>query len=291
MGMFDGVHKGHQYLIDKLLNIASSRQCQTTVVTFWPHPRLVLGADVPNLKFITTQDEKISKLSMLGIDNLIIIPFTKAFSELSAQSFLNDILVKQIGCSTLLMGFNHRFGSNSDLTVSDYDKLAASCGVSIVHEQPILINDYVCSSSAIRELIDNGNIEMANKLLGYPYTLSGIVVSGEQIGRKLTFPTANIELDSEDKLIPKVGVYACWTTIENRKYASMVNIGYRPTVNSLNHLSIEAHILDYSGDIYGKKISIELVKRLRDEQNFMSLQLLKEQLMLDEKVVRQLLQQ
>lgn len=289
IGMFDGVHLGHRHLIAELVAKAKSENGESVVVTFWPHPRIVLGRDTDSLRFITTQEEKTRMLSELGVNHLLLLPFTLELAALSADEFVDRILVQSIGVHHLLMGFNHRFGKGRSNQYEDYEKLALKHGFSISRSTPVTVGGLKCSSTSIRNALLQGDIELGNKLLGYLFQISGRVIGGNRLGRTIGYPTANVELGDNTKIIPVHGVYACHVHTEGRLYDGMLNIGVRPTVSGgSSKSSIEVHILDFNHDIYSEVIDIQLVKYIRSEQKFSSLEALKAQLNKDEETVRNL---
>jgi len=288
IGMFDGVHSGHIHLIKSLRALAVSEGGESVVVTFWPHPRIVLGKDDGALRLITTLEEKTILMAGLGIDHLVVLPFTRELAALSSASFVEKILVGAIGVRYLLMGYNHRFGSDQNSSFDFYVSLAGKYGFAISREQSVSVDGLHCSSSVIRSCLLRGDIVTGNKLLGYKYSLSGRVVGGNRLGRTLGFPTANVEVGDPHKLIPANGVYACSVHVEGRDYKGMLNIGFRPTIEKTKEKSsIEVHILDFDHDIYSEIITISFVKRIRDEHKFESLDALIRQLEHDrEEVVK-----
>ncbi len=287
IGMFDGVHTGHLHLIRRLRELASDTKGETVIITFWPHPRIVLGKEADSLRFITTLEEKTILLGDLGVDHLVVLPFTKELAALTAGEFVEEILVNKVKIRHLLMGYNHRFGRELSSNFDDYAALAARFGFDITHESPVSVDGLHCSSSVIRKCLLRGDIATGNKLLGYNYHLSGRVVGGNRLGRTLGFPTANVEVGDSAKLIPSNGVYACIVHVEGRNYKGMLNIGLRPTIDSNQERSnIEVHILDFDHDIYSEIITIEFVLPIRDEQKFVSLDALTRQLNIDEQTVR-----
>ncbi len=287
IGMFDGIHLGHRHLIGKLTGLAQACAGESVIITFWPHPRVVLNQDADSLRFITTIEEKTRMMSELHVDHLVLLPFTVQLARYTAAEFVDKILVHSVGIHHLLMGFNHRFGKDRSNNYNDYALLAHQYGFLISREDPVSVHGLQCSSSVIRDSLVNGDIATANLLLGYHYQLAGHVVGGNRLGRTLGYPTANVELGDESKLVPANGVYACRVHTEGRNYHGMLNIGKRPTIQSnASKSSIEVHILDFNHDIYSEIVVIEFVHRIRDEHKFASLDALKAQLSVDEKTVR-----
>lgn len=281
IGTFDGVHRGHQMLIKRMKEIAKIEKGETVLLTFFPHPRMVLYPETENLVLINTMDEKISLLKKFGIDHLIIHPFTKEFSQLSSEDFIKDIIVKKIGTKRLIIGYNHHFGKNREGSFEHLSKRAPIYGFTIEEIKEQLVDGVAISSTKIREAILKGRIQTANKYLGYDFSLSGNIIKGEQLGRSLGFPTANIEIPEKYKIIPVGGVYAVFVYISNKKLGGMLNIGFRPTVGGTKR-TIEVNILDFNEDIYNKTITVAFKDRIRDEIKFPDVEALKKQLILDE---------
>ena len=274
IGFFDGVHRGHQCLVSQVCRLAHERCCPSLVITFDKHPRQVLQSDyIPQL--LSTLTEKKALLNASGIDRLEVLPFTVELSRLTALQFMQQVLCDQLQVKTLVMGYDHRFGCGGG-EFADYVEWGRQTGIDVVlaHE----LEDVKVSSSRIRRFLAEGDVRQANTLLGYQYALQGVVVSGHQVGRHIGFPTANLKVQ-EDKLLPAQGVYAVRVTIEDEAtYDGMLCIGHRPTLNNGDELSVEANLFDFSGDLYGKKVKLMLVDRLRDEQSFPSVQALQQQL-------------
>ena len=274
IGFFDGVHRGHQCLVSQVCRLAHEHSCPSLVITFDKHPRQVLHADyIPQL--LSTLTEKKALLMASGIDRLEVLPFTVELSRLTALQFMQQVLRDQLQVKTLVMGYDHRFGCGGG-EFADYVEWGRQTGIDVVlaHE----LGDVKVSSSRIRRFLAEGDVRQANMLLGYPYALQGVVVSGHQVGRHIGFPTANLKVQ-EDKLLPALGVYAVRVRVEDEAtYDGMLCIGHRPTLNNGDELSVEANLFDFSGDLYGKKVKLMLVDRLRDEQSFPSVQALQLQL-------------
>jgi len=277
IGTFDGVHLGHQAILKKMIEDARAVNGETVVITFYPHPRLVLQIDSSSLKFISTQKRKIERLEAIGIDNLIIIEFTKSFSRTSSETFIKKFIVEPIKPYKLVVGYDHHFGKNR---IGDY-KLLYDLGqlfqfkVERIAAQDV--ENIAISSTKIRKALELGNVSKANRLLGYNYSICGKVVRGNQIGRTIGFPTANIETPNQYKLITAGGVYACQVDYEGKLYDGMGNIGYRPTVSD-SELTIEVHIFDFDKEIYDEEITISFIDRIRDEHKYDSLETLRQQL-------------
>jgi riboflavin kinase/FMN adenylyltransferase len=279
MGIFDGVHRGHRTLLDFVITRASNAGSESAVITFSPHPRLVLDKNPAGLFFLTTIDEKIKLLEAAGIDHLVLIEFTKEFSNISACDFLKDILVGKIKTKHLIIGYDHHFGRRGEGDLNTILECAKNLDFSVERVQGFQTNEGIISSSAIREALLSGKLDDANNWLGYPYELTGSVIEGRKLGRTIGYPTANIKPDSEHKLIPCNGVYAVEVRVDGEKYPGMLSIGTNPTVNAdPDSRSIEVHILNYENNIYGNKISVIFVKRLRCEKKFDNLKQLTEQM-------------
>lgn len=285
IGFFDGVHKGHRYLLQQLKELAEAHDLQAAAVTFDCHPRTVIQADyIP--KLLTTQEEKLKLLSDAFDGEIIVLPFTQELSALPARDFMQKVLRDKMNAKFLLMGYNHRFGHGGG-SHEEYVAWGHETGID-VYLAEALPGEKV-SSSRVRNLISAGDIEQANNLLGYSYFLAGKVTEGKQIGRQIGFPTANLSLPQE-KLLPACGVYAVWITLpDHTKRGGMLCIGHRPTVEENGEISIEAHIFDFSGDLYGASVSIDFIGRLREERHFDSLEVLHNQLLLDATSAREMI--
>ena len=288
VGTFDGVHVGHSKIFRKMTSLAKACNGETVVVTFHPHPRLVIHPDSKDLKFINTQERKYELIEKNDIDHLVIIPFTKEFASTEANTFVKDVLINRIGVHELVVGYDHQFGKNRRGSFDELLKLAEAFSFKVDQIPAQDINNIAVSSTKIRNALKEGEVNMANQLLGYEYSITGAVVSGNRIGRKIGFPTANIELQDEYKLITAMGVYACRVLHKGKLYLGMGNIGFRPTINN-SDLTIEVHIFDFDMDIYGETITIFFVDRIRDEVKFKDLEALKEQLVKDRETVKGIL--
>ncbi|MEN8225086.1 MAG: bifunctional riboflavin kinase/FAD synthetase [Bacteroidota bacterium] len=286
VGTFDGVHIGHSRIFKRMKKLAASCDGETVVVTFHPHPRLVLHSDSKDLKFINTLERKYKLIEDYGIDHLVVIEFTPAFSKTDARSFIRDILYKEIGICQLVVGYDHQFGENREGSFNELLGMADELNFNVEQIPVQDIDNIAISSTKIRNALKEGKIKTANALLGYEYSITGIVVRGNQIGRKIGFPTANIGMNDEYKLITAIGVYACRIQWKDRLMLGMGNIGYRPTINN-SDLTIEVHIFDFDEDIYDETISICFVDRIRDEVKFKNLEALKMQLIRDQETVKQ----
>jgi riboflavin kinase / FMN adenylyltransferase len=276
LGTFDGVHKGHNILLLQLHQAAQSSGCQSVVLTFFPHPRMVLQQS-SEVKLLNTMDEKAALLDANGIDNLIIHPFSVAFSHLTAEDFVKDILVGRLNISKMIIGHDHRFGRNRTATTADLVTMGQQYGFEVVKLSALEVNDTPVSSTKIRNSLIAGDITLANNYLGYPYFITGIVGKGKQLGRTIGFPTANITVPETYKLIPAHGVYAVSAIIDGKIVFGMMNIGTRPTVDGA-YETIEVNFLDFEADIYDTELKISLHHRLRSEQKFDGLDALKAQL-------------
>ncbi len=262
---------------------------ETVVITFNPHPRLVLQPNDNKLELLNSLDEKIELLSKQGIDHLLVIPFDKNFAALSSLEFIEQILVKTIGTKKLVIGHDHHFGKNREGSFENLRQSGPQYGFEVEEIPAKDINHVAISSTKIREALHNGDIVTANKFLGYQYKMEGIVVKGRQLGDTIGFPTANLEIIGQRKLIPQNGVYAVTVSIDNSIYQGMMNIGNRPTVETNGERKVEVHILNFSGNLYGKKLQINCVDRIRDEKKFTSLDELKSQLKEDKNQIKSLL--
>jgi riboflavin kinase/FMN adenylyltransferase len=293
IGTFDGVHVGHQEVFNQMKKEAKKLNGETVVITFHPHPRLVLGKDSENLKFIKTERKKFEHIDKAGIDNLVIVNFTKEFSKQSSEQFVKDLIVDYIHPKLMIIGYDHHFGKDRQGSFENLKLLGTKYGFDVekVHEQNIDGN--TISSTRIRNLLSDGNVEEANELLGHEYSITGKVVKGKSIGHNLGFPTANIEVEDQYKLIAAVGVYACRVSVKGKLYLGMSNIGYRPTIeydNGVEHdITIEINIFEFDQDIYGEEITIFFVARMRNEKKFESKQALIDQLKIDKRTALKIL--
>ena len=291
VGTFDGVHVGHQEIIGKLKEVAKQTDGETLLLTFFPHPRMVLFPDDDSLKLINTLEEKIELLASFGLDHLLILPFSVEFSRITPTEYIRDLLMRDIGVKTLVIGYNHQFGRNRKGNFELLEELAPVYGFDVLEITAKEINEIKVSSTKIRKAIEAGEISTANKYLRYNFSLSGIVVEGEQIGRQIGFPTANIKIVEKHKLLPGKGVYAVLVTVQNRQYKGMLNIGSRPTINSdADRSSVEVHLFGMNEDCYNENIQVEFSTKLRDEIKFVNLEELKEQLQKDKESVLLVLQ-
>ena len=289
IGTFDGVHIGHRKILERLINDAKTAGHKSTVLTFFPHPRMVLQKDT-EIKLLNTLDEKIEILKGLGLDNLIIHPFTKEFSRLSATEFVRDILVNTLNTKRIIIGYDHRFGRNRNASIQDLIGFGNSLDFEVEEIPAQEIDDVSVSSTKIRNALLEGDIATANSYLGYPYMLSGVIKTGKGLGKKFGFPTANIHIEESYKLIPKKGVYVVKGNLDSKAYFGMMNIGSNPTVSGKEQ-SIEVNFFDLDEDLYGKKVQVKLLHRLRDEHKFDSVEQLQRQLEKDKQKSLQLIAQ
>lgn len=287
-GTFDGVHLGHQKILNRIREIARNIQGETVLITFWPHPRLVLYPDEHKLRLLSTFEEKTKLLRSFGIDHLVTIPFTKEFSQLSSREFIEMVLVDEIQTKKLVIGYDHRFGKNREGSFEYLQQHHSEFGFELEEISRQDVDEIGVSSTKIRTALETGNISTATSCLGRPYELNGLVIKGQQIGRSIGFPTANIHIPNDYKLIPKDGVYAVEASVNGSLYKAMLNIGNRPTVGGTKK-TVEAHLFDFQGDLYDKQVTIYLRAFLREEQKFENLEALKNQLALDQKMAKSLL--
>lgn len=285
LGTFDGVHVGHTKIIERLLN-ASSDDEQSLVLTFFPHPRMVLQEE-SDIKLLNTIEERTKLLEKAGLQNLIIHPFDQAFSRLSAEEFVKNILVDIFNIKKIIIGHDHRFGRNRTANIDDLILYGKEFGFEVEQISAQEIDEVSISSTKIRNALNEGKIALANEYLGYNYLFSGTVIHGKKLGRTIGFPTANLKVEESYKLIPAIGVYAVKCTVGTKTVNGMLNIGTNPTVDGQN-TSIEVHLFDFQEDLYDKKITVELIMRIRDEQKFASVDELKEQLHKDKVFAEQL---
>lgn len=279
IGTFDGVHIGHKKIIKRLINTGKKAHLKSVILTFFPHPRMVLQKD-SGIKLINTINEREQILDTLGLDLLIIKKFTKEFSRLSAEDFVKQILVDKLNAKKVIIGYDHRFGRNRNADINDLKKYGETYGFEVEEISAQDINDVAVSSTKIRTALSDGNIVKANAYLGYNFMLNGIVNKGKGLGRQLDFPTANIEVEEDYKLVPKQGAYIVKSIIDSTLVYGMMNIGMNPTVNG-DKETIEVHFFNFSSDIYNQTIQVEFLKRIRDEQKFESVDALKSQLKKD----------
>jgi len=279
-GTFDGVHLGHQKILSRLREAATRHRGETVVITFWPHPRLVLHPEDTSLKLLNTFEEKAELLKQQGIQHLLRIPFTREFSQLSSEEFITRIIVDTIGTKKLIIGYDHHFGKNREGSFEQLKLNAPKYGFQ-VEEIPRQDVDHIgVSSTKIRKALEEGDIETATHFLGNPYSITGRVVIGDKLGRILGYPTANLEIDTAYKLVPADGIYAVTVSYSHERYKGMLYIGNRPTVQGMTR-NIEVNIFDFDRDIYGESLSIHFHKLIRRDTRFNDLEELKKQLHLD----------
>lgn len=286
IGTFDGVHVGHQKILQQVKKEAEKIGGESVLFTFFPHPRMVLYPESHGLKLLQTQEEKMAKLARVGVENCIVYPFTFDFSRLSAIEFVRDILVNKLQIKKLVIGYDHQFGKNREGNIEFLKEICEVYGFEVIEIPAQDIDAVNVSSTKIRKAILNGDIARANEYLGERFELTGTIVHGQAIGKTIGFPTANIQVNSDLKLIPGNGVYAVAVSLKDSDYIGMLNIGNRPTVNDSADRTIEVHILDFSGEIYAEEITVKFIDKLRDEKQFKDLQELQNQLKEDEKFIR-----
>ena len=285
-GTFDGVHVGHQKIIQRLKTTANNVGGETVVLTYWPHPRFVLHKDDDSLKLLSTFEEKAKLLADHGIDHLVKIPFTKEFASQSSEEFIQNILIERIGTKHLVIGYDHRFGKNREGSFEHLVEHKQRYGFEVEEIPKQEVDEVGVSSTRIRNALANGEVEIAANYLGRPYSFAGKVVKGEQIGRKIGYPTANIQIPESYKLIPARGVYAAEVKYLDKKYRGMLSIGVRPTVGNNLSQTLEIHIFDFTQEIYGDWLTVEVCKFLRPEEKLDSLAELKAKIEKDEKQTR-----
>ncbi len=281
IGTFDGVHRGHQQIINRLKKAKQETGGETFIFTFDPHPRQVLFSDQKDLKLLTLTTEKLDLLEQAGIDHVLVYPFTKEFSLQSAHSYIKDILVDGIGVKQLIIGYDHHFGNNREGNIDTLKKYASEYDFTVEEIPAHEIDTINVSSSKIRKALETGDIKTANTFLGYNYFISGKVVDGKKLGRTIGYPTANIFIENFAKLVPKIGVYAATVIVKEGLYKGMMNIGYNPTTDADNKIKTELNIFNFDANIYGCNLTLQIKARLRDEKKFSSLDELKKQLHAD----------
>ena len=287
LGTFDGVHKGHQKILKKLNSEANKAKLKSIVLTFFPHPRIVLNPR-SNLKLINTIKERSELLEKSGIDFLITHPFDKTFSELSPEKFVKNILVDKLKIKKILIGYDHKFGKNRTAGIEDLKKFGLKYDFDVIEISAKEQNKVTISSTKIRKSIENGDFNKAKSFLGYHFNIEGLVIKGNAIGRTIGFPTANLDVSEDYKLIPKRGVYLIFSLIENKKVFGMMNIGIKPTLNN-DRETIEVNFFDWEKDLYNKQVKVYVLNFIRDEKKFTSLIKLEEQIKLDKKTCLKLI--
>jgi riboflavin kinase/FMN adenylyltransferase len=279
LGTFDGVHIGHKRIIEKLIQSTANNQYESLILTFFPHPRMVLQED-SEIKLLNTIAERAQLLEKNGLDNLIIHPFDHAFSQLTAEEFVKNILVDQFNIKKIIIGHDHRFGRNRTANIDDLILYGKQYDFEVEQISAQEIDAVSVSSTKIRNAIVEGNITLANAYLGYEYSFTGTVITGKHLGRTIGFPTANIDIEENYKLVPQKGVYIVKSVLNGKTVFGMMNIGNNPTIGGV-HLSTEVHFFDFDGDLYNQKITVSILKRIRSEQKFDSVALLTQQLKAD----------
>lgn len=286
LGTYDGVHLGHQEIIKEMVAKGRDLGVETVLLTFHPHPRKVLFPDNHEVQLIDTVDEKLKKLEALGLDTVILYPFSLPFSKLSAHDFVEQILVQKMQVSQMFVGHDHHFGRNRSGNFNELVELGKQFNFRVHQTNVFQLSETVVSSTAIRKALKSGNTLCANSLLGAPFQITGVVVKGNQLGRTIGFPTANIAIENTEKIIPENGVYAVRLKYDNQWFLGVMNIGNRPTIQSAGQLSIEVFIFDFDLLIYGEEVTVEVYDRLRGEQRFESIERLTEQLHRDAEMAR-----
>lgn len=288
IGTFDGVHSGHGVILDKVCNYAKEKGGESVLITFEPHPRKLIFPEQP-IHFITPLDKKLELITRAGINHIVVVPFTQEFAALSAEQYVSDFLVKLFKPSAIVIGYDHHFGNDRKGNIELLKEVQDNHGFDVVEIPAQLIEDATISSTKIRNAIASGDVQEAASMLGRNYTLSGKVTKGAQLGRTIGYPTANIVPNHVEQIVPNNGVYAVRVKYQDEVYGAMLNIGFRPTVSNKLTLHIEAHIFDFSKNVYNEQLELEFIARLRDEEKFNSLDELKEQLKKDEIASRQIL--
>lgn len=286
-GTFDGVHLGHQKILSRLKETAKTQNGETVVITFWPHPRLIVSPDSDGIQLLSTLEEKIELLENFGIAHLLILPFTRKLSELSSDAYVQKILLEGIGTKTLVIGYDHRFGKNREGGFDFLKENTAKYNIEIVEIPRQEIEHLTISSTKIRQALLEGRIEESKGLLGRNYSFSGLVKKGRQLGRTIGFPTANVHTEKTYKLIPAKGVYAVKVYLRDKTYEGVMNIGSRPTVEG-EGITQEVHILNFNDDIYGEKLKVEIISFLRAEKKFNDIKELVHQIRLDCESVKEI---
>ena len=291
IGTFDGVHLGHQAIFKEMRRLAKEVNGETVVVTFHPHPRQVLAIGTEKLRFICSQEEKLRKFEDFGIDNVVIIPFTKEFASTPSDQFIKDYIIDRIHPAVIVVGYDHHFGKNRMGDFEMLSRLGKQYGFRTEQIEAQDVNEVAVSSTKIRNYLWTGNVKAANELLGYSYSVTGTVVRGNEIGRTIGFPTANLDIPNEFMMINNPGVYACQTMIDGKLFNAMANTGLRPTIGDRadGDFIIEVNIFDFNGDLYGKTLKVWFLDRIRDEVKFSGLEALKAQLQHDREEAKKIL--
>jgi riboflavin kinase / FMN adenylyltransferase len=281
IGFFDGVHLGHQSIIQKLVATAKQQNTKSVIITFWPHPRMVIGSDAHMLKLLSSLSEKFTIFEQLGVDAVLTIDFDPNVAQLPAAEFVQKVMILSLKVNTVIVGFNHSFGKNGEGNYLLLKQFEARGLLNAIQVDPITLNGAQISSTKIRQLLEQGDLELANTMLGRPYQLTGTIEGGQQIGRSIGFPTANILPNDFTKQIPAQGVYAVWVLYQKIAYPAMLNIGIRPTIGDGLSETIEAHIIGFNKNIYNEGVSVLFQEKIRNEMKFSSIEQLKEQLSRD----------
>lgn len=279
-GTFDGVHTGHLKILNSIVSLAKVSNCKSVLLTFDPHPRQILSSENNNIKLLSSLDEKLELLENTGLDYVIVINFDKNFAEMSAEDFVKKILVEKIGVKTMVVGYDHRFGRNREGTFADLEKLSNKYNFNVKEIEAFDIENAVVSSTKIRKSLLQGDVFTANKYIGRYYQLGGTVIEGKRLGTEIGYPTANIKVDNNEKLIPANGVYAVKVKYKNKLYGGMLNIGNRPTIQNAKW-SVEVNIFEFNKNIYNENLTICFISRMREEKKFDSIEELKNQLTKD----------
>lgn len=287
IGTFDGVHIGHKAILRRLVETAKKEDLDSVVLTFFPHPRMVLQQDM-DLKLLNTIEERTQLLQETGLDHLVIHPFTHAFSRLTALEYVRDILVNSLNAKKIIIGYDHRFGRNRTANIENLKEFGITYGFEVVEISAKEIDDVAISSTKVRKALVAGDIETANSYLGYNFMVTGKVVRGKAIGRTINYPTANLKLKEAYKLVPKNGVYIVQSILNNKIIFGITSIGTNPTVGGIEK-TIETHFLDFDKDLYGEEITIEFLKFIREEETFDSIETLRQEIAKDEKFAIQYL--
>ncbi|MBO2012721.1 bifunctional riboflavin kinase/FAD synthetase [Hymenobacter negativus] len=294
-GTFDGVHVGHQRILARLREVARASGGPSVVITYWPHPRLVLGPppshpELLELQLLNTLDERIAKLADLGVDYLLIVPFTRDFAQWTSEEYIQSLLLKTVGAKQLVIGYDHRFGKNREGGFDYLSQNADRYGLTVEEIPREDVDAVGVSSTRIRQALRQGDVATANRYLGYHYPLTGVVEHGQKLGRTIGYPTANLRVDEPLKLVPAQGIYAVWAiTAAGTRHRAMLSIGVRPTIGKDLAQTIEVNLLDFSGDLYEQLLTLEFVTWLRGEEKYDGLDALTAQLALDEQATRQAL--
>lgn len=289
LGTYDGVHLGHQTIIREMVAEAHLKGKESVLLTFHPHPRMVLYPESHSVRLIDTIEEKLEKLEKLGLDTVILFPFTIKFSRLTAVEFVRDVLVNQIGVSQMLVGYDHHFGKNREGNFQQLEELGVLYDFGVREIKAVETDDVAVSSTKIRKALAEGNMKKVERFLGVPYQLSGVVIHGNKLGRTIGFPTANLHLDQTTKILPEIGVYAVQLIVQGNRLNGVMNIGKKPTVQQTDVISVEVFIFDFEAEIYDETVRVFVHDRLRGEQRFGSIDELKSQLKKDEENARSLL--